>query len=84
MAQKLAAQLAAQRPNTSLVHMLVQKVSWFSVRLCNILHREKAVPRVVNGKVGIRANMSENTVQCSAMSKRASEPDLEQKLNSSC
>jgi hypothetical protein len=41
MAQKLAAQLAAQRPNTSLVHMLVQKVSWLSVRLCNILHREK-------------------------------------------
>jgi len=47
MAQKLAAQLAAQRPNTSLVHMQVQKVTWLCVRLCNILHREKPVPRGV-------------------------------------
>jgi hypothetical protein len=50
MAQKSAAQLAAQLPNSSRTHMLVQKVPCFPP-LCNIVHREEETQvEIVNEK----------------------------------
>jgi hypothetical protein len=46
--------LAAQLPNPSQVHMLVQNVSWLPFVLCNIVHRgeEEAQGVVVDGRKG--------------------------------
>jgi len=52
MAQKSAAQQAAQLPDPSQVHMIVQKFPWLSLSLCNLLHGDEGEVQggVVDGK----------------------------------
>lgn len=59
-------------------NMLVQKFPWPPLCLCNIVHREQeeeAQGQKGNGKGLSEQTCLQNTVQCSLMSKRASEPE---------